>query len=256
MDRWDSSFLLSDMNLLWIDLTQPPQKHQWSGRDGLITIIPTSIGESYDRKQVGTGHHSWGNIVCSVVGCSVWSSDHRGRVSEYWAGVVTQKVSTDIVKGEVSEAVQLGPATTPASAVIKTPSARSRDDARMLLSCKGSWKHWPTVRKIWIFILYTKYFLFSSEVNWNQWECCVAGLLASPRTRLPADFIQLQIKRSTLLPLLFPKLRFPWYSSLCPSFVHQSHEYQRVHYISLDPMSEMENRQGGFLPRPENAVAS
>ena len=107
-----------------------------------------------------------------------------------------------------------------------------------------------------LFILYTKYFLFSSEVNWNQWECCVAGLLASPRTRLPADFIQLQIKRSTLLPLLFPKLRFPWYSSLCPSFVHQSHEYQRVHYISLDPMSEMENRQGGFLPRPENAVAS
>ena len=81
MDRWDSSFLLSDMNLLWIDLTQPPQKHQWSGRDGLITIIPTSIGESYDRKQVGTGHHSWGNIVCSVVGCSVWSSDHRDRVS-------------------------------------------------------------------------------------------------------------------------------------------------------------------------------
>ena len=81
MDRWDSSFLLSDMNLLWIDLTQPPQKHQWSGRDGLITIIPTSIGESYDRKQVGTGHHSWGNIVCSVVGCSVWWSDHRGRVS-------------------------------------------------------------------------------------------------------------------------------------------------------------------------------
>ena len=81
MDRWDSSFLLSDMNLLWINLTQPQQKHQWTGRDGFVLItIPTSIEESYDRKQVGTGHHSWGNIVCSVVGCSVWSSDHRDSV--------------------------------------------------------------------------------------------------------------------------------------------------------------------------------
>ena len=36
----------------------------------------------------------------------------------------------------------------------------------------------------------------------------VLGLLASTRSRLPTDFIQLQTKRSTLLSLLFPQLRF------------------------------------------------
>ena len=78
---------------------------------------------------------------------------------------------------------------------------------------------------------------------WDYW----------PRLGLGSPLTSFSYKQRGQLYYCYSRYYFlNYYSHDIVLSVHQTHEYQRVYYVSPDPMSEMENRRRqAFFPRPE-----